>query len=622
MSDRQPFDMPPTRAQLGHVADQDHPLGNKCMPASTGRAGLAWLVLCVCCSCSHGGAPAQPESAGGAQAPWLEDGIPSGEPYEVNGGPLGAVGHGLALAGRPPDVALVSADVGLMGYLRLPRDVSWTGLGEDDAILAATRTGVLLVADTPAAAIAGDFYVRATVPGARMWDSAGALVVAANEREVHVSADGGRHYSVSSPATEAIAYVLARPPSTVAALARDADGAAPRGIVWTSVNAGSSWRRSDYRPLRLRRLGAWITDEVRACPAMLAADGTWRVVHASVLADLERRWLTWPSGQTSSEPRYRGAGYPLVLDDVPPVADSGPVVGHPCRRAVPPGPGPAAPPPPGAPPSAGAAGDEAVIVGGPLLPQGDAPIVTRTRFELADDGVCPGVTAEGRCAGEATRDPHVVVKDLLDATATVGALPERCHPLRVLSARGLGILQCVRGAALDIMVADRTLRWRSEVSLLDRPGELTEVDVATDGTVVLASPCEASGHCVAMVRAPKAVGTADAWWRPAFARATGFRALPAGDALAIVVGAEVSGRACVELWRLTRAQTPSLVTCARVVVPLETLSVTGDAVRLNGGLVRLSRLSSPADAGRCSADGEAPSPCAALYGPSGRTPRE
>lgn len=76
----------------------------------TGLAGPLCVVLLL-----SWGAPAQPESAGGAQAPWLEDGIPSGEAYEVNGGPLGAVGHGLALAGRPPDVALVSADVGLMG---------------------------------------------------------------------------------------------------------------------------------------------------------------------------------------------------------------------------------------------------------------------------------------------------------------------------------------------------------------------------------------------------------------------------------------------------------------------------------------------------------------------------
>ncbi len=555
--------------------------------------GLALIGAVV--ACRGGGEPAKVQSRTPVQrVAWLEDALPDDAPVETVGGPVVAVGIDAALAGHGLAVAALRADRGLVGYLRLPVGTRWVGLGAGDEVLAATVGGDVFAADSLDTAVRGEFRERGRVPDAVVWDAALGLVAAAGVVVVHVSTDGGRTFTSSQPTSDPIADLLVRPPATVVAIAGGGTGGG-QVSVWISSDAGRTWQASRYARPSLNRFASWITDAypradfgslVERCPAVLAADGTWRIIAPNELAKRRQGLAAWPEGVAAPEPWYRAAGRPLTLAEPIAVLDQGALDRHPCRtprhaahpRTSPPPPPPlaAVAPPPVVRTGQSAGRDDAI-----QLVDDEPFVVTATAFGLADDGVC-ALVEDGACRGVPIRTPHVVVWDQRDATARVTRLPEGCVPVRLLAARGLGVLLCRGPGEVHVYTIDRAGHCRPEASFPAWAADLSRLSIADDGTILVTTACTSAADCRAVVRNPLPAGAPAAWWTAAHRGAVGYRVVAGGQAVAIEAEAKGDAEVSVALWRLERERPPALAAHAVVPAPLESVVVRDGPLLVNG----------------------------------------
>ena len=526
-----------------------------------------------------------PRSASVPVAPrrpsWLEPLVSMEDWYIKNGGPVVAVGRGSALVGQLPEIAGVSAQHGIVGYLRLPTQSIWVALGPRDEVLAATRDGGLWSSADVESASRGAFARIATVPDAVSWDVSGTVLAAATLAEVHVSVDGGVSFRASRPSPHAIVGVLAQSPSVVLAEV-DLPSSAWPTTYFISRDLGESWRRSRYDPPGLRRVGSWLTDAMRdpevtgaieRCPTVLAPDGTWRTIPQEDLEELRRVVRAWPEGRTSSAPAFHpappsGASLGNVNSYRERRADSCQVGARPLSPA----PGPAVE-------AAGLdGGEDGDVV---LYRDGPESELTRVHFVFVDDGIC-ATTVNGKCSSQMIRPPHVVAFDAIARTEHFLEVPPRCSPLRILNARGLGLLLCMEGREVVVYAIDKTLAWKREVVLPPWGGELSVVRVVDDGTVALTTTCLPTAACRAAVRAPAEVGSPGAWWTPTRAGVVAFRPARGGAVMAVMARAGDRGQVDLEVWRVTRPHGDARVFRRAVTAPLESVKVDGDDILVNG----------------------------------------
>src|SRR5688572_21367103 len=117
---------------------------------------------------------------GGTPASWFDGVRGQGTPptaYRIADGiHAGLVGF----SEQPPwSIFAIHEQHGLIGRVAIPAaDVVWFGLGRDDEVLAARADGTLLAAPIDKATSSDAFVERARMPGVRIWDAAGATIVA------------------------------------------------------------------------------------------------------------------------------------------------------------------------------------------------------------------------------------------------------------------------------------------------------------------------------------------------------------------------------------------------------------------------------------------------------------
>jgi hypothetical protein len=377
------------------------------------------------------------------------------------------------------------------------------------------------------------------------WDLVPGLIVAAEERVVHVSVDGGRTFSKTTPPTSSkLEQVAARYDGVIVVRAAE-DG------TFISPDRGRSWERSSFQPRHFWRKGAWIYARNACEKAILAADKrTW--VQGELPSVLERY-----RAQDGKSRRWgRGlVGWEALVD-----ASEEPLSFAPARH-----PTSSDPPPPalskrsvkvtGAPqPCKGGAGIGGIGRGGGAPTgcgygaQGKGFLAQCVRGTIGREPrgstLWVGWLADGMTGG---RPPSLVVLDHREGKLSFGALPAGCQrPRQVRSLRGIALLVCEAAAderKSQIFAADARGAWHEE-ALLDAPAEqLSWFIDAPDGTLLVQS-ChydrerekkEGSGHLCgrAFVRRPVALGAAGAWRQLRATDALTYRPLSGGRALVV-----------------------------------------------------------------------------------------
>ena len=151
----------------------------------------------------------------------------------------------------------------------------------------------------------------------------------------------------------------------------------------------------------------------------------------------------------------------------------------------------------------------------------------------------------------------------------------------MLNAWGLGMLFCVRGEYVDIFVVGPSRTWSHEATVPAWANEIERVEVADDGTVLVATPCFDQGHCIAMIRRPVEIGALDPWWTPALPGAAAFRLLGGGEVAALTYAKLDEQQVAVKVWRLRSGRRPELVANVAMAPPLRSFSVRGRVIRVN-----------------------------------------
>jgi len=537
---------------------------------------LVWLIPALGCDARSRGPGPMLGDEPRRPPPWLEQPLPDGFLLTPPGGPVFTVGVKAALAGKGM-VAALHLERGLIGYLKLPADTMWAGLANGDEVLAATRSGVLYVADSLDAAVDGVFSVRSATDQATLWDASQSLVVAAAHGAVQVSTDGGRTFKRSMVAPGPIVQVLVRSPGTVVVIQRGQVAAASAAIS-VSLDGGKTWRLTSYARPSVTRFGGWIVDSMSArfsvmdpCAVVLDDQGSWRTVPRSQLDRPTQALAAWPEGTSSAAAAYRGPARPLTVADAASVLGTAPVK-RPCRAAQ-----ARAERPEAEAEASEERGPSAQL--GALLAIDEPGVGTRTSFALADDGICSSVDG-GVCTGELLRAPAVVVRDFVLNTVEVVRPPDGCTPWWLQSARGLGVLSCRTENYVDLYTIDRARRWAREARLPAWVAGLDRLATADDGTILLADDCDVDGRCRVLCRNPADSGAAGAWWVPELDGAVAYRPLRRGRVLA-VEAADAAGGTLVTLSILASGRPSQRV--ARLVVPdpLETVAVRGGVAFVN-----------------------------------------
>ena len=507
---------------------------------------LAATLLCSLTDCQDPKPARQPSQA---RAPWLEEALPDDVRRSSPGGPLVATGRVGALAGLGAFVAVVDGDDGLLGYLRAPPRAHWVGLGDGGAVLVADVSGQIYAANTRSAAVAGEFQVRGRVADAVLWDSSLGLVAAVADGAVHVSIDGGYAFDRSRPTDETITQILVRAPSTVVVVCARRNSRDATLPVWTSADAGRTWREIDGARTSLVRIGNWITDAraepdsssaVERCPMMLDARGEWRALSRQTLQKLRHAHGGWPRGRVFdfpmySEPSERSSLFDLVFDDRGTDIDM-----RGCDSESPRLPRVGAPTLPADRTDCCNTDEPGVLIDSDELP------VTSTMYGLADDGLCTKVDS-GDCVGSLLRLPRAVTLSRLNGEWHIRELPFSCVPTRLFSAAGLGVLLCDGAHGVSIYSVDRTGPWHFEgVAPLPR-ARSAQLSMSSDGTLLLQAGCTGGERCFAMVRAPVPSGAPDAWWRADDEMASAYTPLD-GDGVLVIASRRIRSDEHASTW--------------------------------------------------------------------------
>jgi hypothetical protein len=520
-------------------------------------------------------------------APWLAPPLDDEPKDPLAGLVTVATGRHVALLRSSAGVVLAADDRrGAVGVLTPPAGAVWLGLDVADRVYAADAAGKLWVAD----AVDRPFSARGQVKGAVAWDVT-QLLVATDGKRVHVSRDGGKRFTASTPAPdERLEQVLARVDGVLVARGQ---------ATWISRDGGATWARSAFQPAgALARRGA---DVQRPGCASLSTDGeTWVSV-----ADWD--------GEGAVEEEYFPAWQDLVDPDtqvLPALPPRLPNAWTP-RAAEVPAPGRELEGDEVCPPwvepdpedvyedesreyRGDCAGPDCLLLA-PTAPVPPGPV----KLAFLGDGICNTVVVDGvhECVEEITAPrspPPLVALDLVHGTVKNVALPPDCvWPDWTASLGGLHLVACLADDVTTLWVADVPGEWREElrVQYLLRP----TMQLAGDGTLLLDAGCGATApglapdpaagdeppaepSCGAFVRPPLAPSEAPEWMHIEIPRAVAYRALPGGAALVAV--ARDDRRVDLEL---VRAGAASRTVAQAVAVPedVHAFAVTGEGhVRL------------------------------------------
>lgn len=457
---------------------------------------------------------------------------------------------------------------GVVGPLALPRPLKKVMFGPADSVLVVTVDGKLHSAMSVKAALSWQGFAPRTAPEkAVSWDSAGDYLVAADDKQVHLSRDGGTSWKSTKRAPWGTPRtVLVRSDGVMAVQG----GPAKAPVTFLSRDDGKSWQRSSFQPEHITRSGAFIWSDVWKCNAVLSENGsTWTKDR------LERTTRAWTeSFRTTPTPEGVIDGAHRALADpppprVPPAKD---------RRT-----GRGCTPPPrakGTPTSMGILGAlsggsvgtlfEANGAGlgaigglgsaggltgaargvrppaepawgtcrgaGCLRPPPVEPRKTRTRFELFRDGRCADSHAGRMCRDGFERAPHVSIVNEATGERRVAEIPVGCVPRHVTGVAGLGILSCGGPQGLTLHVADSSGAFKEEGSISDEAMTKWSASVQSDGTLMFHEACSELRKCRALVRRPVEPGTRGAFRELSHANAAAYRALPGGRVLVVSRG--------------------------------------------------------------------------------------
>jgi len=438
------------------------------------------------------------------------------------------VGKNVAVFAMSEDRAFaVAVDRGVIA-LAPPSGFTFLGADASDAIYAANKNGTIFrAADATSAMKSSGFVARATVAGAKLWDLAGDVIVAATSSEVHVSLDAGKTFvrrypaSVVAPIT-AIDNVLVRSDKVIAV--HGTVGKEPTPTTMLSTDAGVTWSNSAFQPKFVFRLGASIYSN--RCPeAVLSVDGkTWT-------KGTPRSLAAWGEAlDKSSYPHW------FTTDKLPGFFSPPPPVVPDAKYAV-----------LGAEETCGGGGGGLAMAGGGRYwgapgckgvgclrgLRGRSPGSTHTEVAFYSDGAIDDTK-------KLTRKPHVWVSSV----APPIDLPTGCEPVRILTAGGMGVLFCENDTSTHkVFAIGRDAKWLAEGTV--PVFAMDDVTVSNDGTLVVHPICpikDASIACApALVRSPTALGTPTAWRSTTSKGALTYRALDGGQVLVVTLTPESLG---------------------------------------------------------------------------------
>ena len=463
-------------------------------------------------------------------------------------------------------------DVGVVGPLELPAQVKQVLFGPSDSMLVVTTDGKLFAAPSVTAAkSAAAFEARSAPANAVSWDSAGDYLITTDGKQVHLSRDGGKTWSVTkSAAWGTLRTVLVRFDGVMAAHG----GPAKTPLLFLSRDDGKSWQRSSFQPERVSRSGAFIWSDVWSCRAVLSENGsTWSKGGEELLRHQTARSWTASFG-TGPNPEGFLPGAHRSLSSPPP-----PKVPAAKERRT----GRGCPPPPGLSKAKqagilgllGTVGDASAfgVLGsvesgelggfgtigigglggigyagrGPsepgfgscqgaacLRPASEEPEKTRTRFELFRDARCSAAGTGRSCSEGFERAPHVAVIDDSTGKRRVAELPKSCTPMGLASAGGLGLVMCRAGGAITLHVADGSGVFKPEGAPPDPAMTKWPVSIASDGTLLFHETCVEKKPCRAALRRPAEPGSERATREVKLEGAVGYRVLTRGRVLAVV----------------------------------------------------------------------------------------
>ncbi|MBK9071825.1 MAG: hypothetical protein IPL79_12605 [Myxococcales bacterium] len=384
-----------------------------------------------------------------------------------------------------------------------PKKTIWSGIGNGDAVLVATKDGTLWRAVDVNAAAAATFVKVANISRATTWDANAAtnIVVAGAGKTLYVSHDGGGAFTPFK-LKRRIEGVFVRADGVIAV---DLKGAPPQ----SSRDGGKTWQVAPaaLRDLKLVREGNLIgqaldTGEgVRAAcrNGVLAADGmTWKGwtkswEHTAPKADAKRdipggtedsqlddwddkfsswaaEFTSWPSAlaATPLQPKHEVEHAELTAA---------------CRQR-----------------GGGGFGIGSIgFIGSPSAPAGCVGIdcvanrypshrSIRLRFDTLGDGECLGQIKDGMCQGTIKRPATIYAVDQGRKTIALATPP--CEGMRhkILLEGGVGLAQCAANHEVQALGSDG--QWRV-LGLLDFP--IRTAEVGPTGAIVLRDDCYANG---------------------------------------------------------------------------------------------------------------------------------
>jgi hypothetical protein len=442
---------------------------------------------------------------------------------------------------------------GIEGPIKLPPNAPWIGIG-DGAIYAATEDGKLYRAADIASARARGLVQVAQVKGARDWDAAGSVVIAAAGTVVSVSSDGGKTFRAHD-FKQSIKQVIARSDNVVLAvpdnqwphISRD------RGASWTPPPAAYDPAK---QPQRCKNNDCYKPEAPtfsRINDRIATYAGQWGSFSGGINAD-ERSLRSYNC--FSAELAADGTSWVAIVEERRYRRHDEPEKNNPFALGTATSASevfelPRAP----------AGGKDAAIEAKACL---DDPIAF---FDARRGGVGVGGWG-GACNGTACLDQapvrpsdrvHAMFSDAkctktgCDRTATRMSLGDKgevvlsrapCAQGQLTSREGAAVLVCREAPnRAAIHLGDRRGSWHAQGTLDVGDGR---VEVAPDGTLLISERCAGAG-CRAFVRAPAAFDAAPSWREVTHAGAIGYRVATGGRAIAVAAPSQRNARLVVDM---------------------------------------------------------------------------
>jgi hypothetical protein len=417
-------------------------------------------------------------------------------------------------------------ELGVVGPLAIPKEHKEVLLDGDDALWVLTKDSVLRAASVTDARD-GKLSKVLSLPYASDLAVTSGLAVAADATTLHLTRDAGKTFTKVKPKTDlTIDNVFARADGLVAVLGSDKAGD-PSLLL---AKDGVTFAPSVFQPTKVFQIGSHIY--ANGCPgAILASDGKtwnrWDNEHGAPLSG-----SAWGHAlNISSEPHaFFARELTTLATPSAPAPDKESLKGKPGSCPAPGGLGGL-----GMGGFGGRRRRGGACAGVSCLRAtvGEEPRVTANEVAFYTDGACE-FDSKNACKKPWKRQPHVW---MTQAKSPI-ELPAGCDPIRMLTAGGIGVLFCAKDDktnAIYTVAKDGVFHGEGTVAAIASDA----ITIAADGTLLVHPICGDKGQGVsgacpsALVRAPLALGAANAWRSTVATNAFAYRVLPGGTALMI-----------------------------------------------------------------------------------------